>query len=82
MTVPAKGAHQADWEAVTLLLSADLTRVAAVTYSQHGGWYTRVAGRNGFEVRRSADRDLAWAACWPLYGHRGVWLLSCSSARV
>jgi hypothetical protein len=45
-----KGAHQGDWEALTVTLSSDRQRIAAVTYHQHGGWYTRVAGRSGFQV--------------------------------
>ncbi len=57
MTEPVEqGAHQADWEAVTLLLSEDMTRVAAVTFEQHGGRYTRVAGRDGFQVGTAAAR--------------------------
>ncbi|EFJ48073.1 hypothetical protein VOLCADRAFT_91274 [Volvox carteri f. nagariensis] len=43
------GDHQADWETVTVVLSEDRLRIAAVSYSQHGGWYTRVGGRHGFE---------------------------------
>ena len=51
MTSPEpKGMHQGDWEAFTVTLSQDRQRIAAVSYHQHGGWYTRVAGRSGFEV--------------------------------
>ncbi|MGA1842906.1 MAG: hypothetical protein ACMUIU_20000 [bacterium] len=35
--------HHADWERVLVTLSEDKTRIAAVTYFQHSGWYTRLA---------------------------------------
>jgi hypothetical protein len=35
--------HDADWEQVLVTLSEDRSQVAAVTYFQHGGWYTRLA---------------------------------------
>jgi len=41
--VGAKGIHDGDWERVMVMLSEDLSHVAAVTYWQHGGWYTRLA---------------------------------------
>lgn len=37
------GQHNGDWERVMVALSEDTSRVAAVTYWQHGGWYTRVS---------------------------------------
>eukprot|EP00879_Flechtneria_rotunda_P001333 GHRR01001483.1.p1 GENE.GHRR01001483.1~~GHRR01001483.1.p1 ORF type:complete len:354 (+),score=99.46 GHRR01001483.1:873-1934(+) len=51
MTSPTtEGQHQSDWEDVTVILSADKQRVAAVKYGQHGGHYLRLAGRDGFET--------------------------------
>lgn len=38
------GSHQGDWESVTVILSSDRKSVAAVTYNQHTGFYTRIAG--------------------------------------
>jgi hypothetical protein len=35
--------HHADWERILVTLSEDESRVAAVTYFQHSGWYTRLA---------------------------------------
>ncbi|KAG2493017.1 hypothetical protein HYH03_008680 [Edaphochlamys debaryana] len=42
--------HQSDWEAVTVILDRDRRRVSAVQFEQHGGWYTRLAGKGGFET--------------------------------
>jgi hypothetical protein len=39
-----KGDHHGDWENIIVILSEDETRVASVSYFQHGGWYTRIAG--------------------------------------
>jgi hypothetical protein len=44
------GTHPADWEHITVTLSTDGSQPAAVTYYQHGGWYTRIAGRGGFST--------------------------------
>ncbi|HYD81620.1 MAG TPA: hypothetical protein VEC06_17595 [Paucimonas sp.] len=38
------GEHNGDWEHVTVILKEDLSAVAAVSYYQHGGHYTRIAG--------------------------------------
>jgi hypothetical protein len=45
-----KGDHNGDWEHIMVTLSEDKTRVAAVTFWQHAGWYTRLAARNGFAL--------------------------------
>ncbi len=42
--------HDADWEHIVVILSEDTNSIGAVTYFQHGGWYTRLAARGGFEV--------------------------------
>jgi hypothetical protein len=42
------GEHHGDWEHIMVILSEDKTRVVAVTYFQHSGWYTRIVARNGF----------------------------------
>jgi hypothetical protein len=39
-----KGDHHGDWENIIVILSEDESRVASVSYFQHGGWYTRIAG--------------------------------------
>ena len=44
------GEHHGDWEHIMVVLSEDKTRVAAVTYFQHSGWYTRIWARYGFEL--------------------------------
>jgi hypothetical protein len=41
------GSHRGDWENVIVTLSDDARSVAAVTFQQHHGWYTRTRG--GFE---------------------------------
>lgn len=38
-----QGIHDGDWERVMVILSEDSSEVAAVTFWQHGGWYTRLA---------------------------------------
>ncbi len=38
------GSHNGDWEHVMVTLAEDQSRVAAVTYYQHNGSYTRIAG--------------------------------------
>ncbi|HSO47107.1 MAG TPA: hypothetical protein VLQ68_04160, partial [Rhizobiaceae bacterium] len=38
------GAHYGDWEQVMVTLTEDQNAVAAVTFYQHAGWYTRIAG--------------------------------------
>lgn len=37
------GRHHADWEAITVILTEDQSRVAAVTFYQHNNHYTRIA---------------------------------------
>ncbi|MHC4183923.1 MAG: S-layer homology domain-containing protein [Planctomycetota bacterium] len=37
------GDHHGDWERVMVILSEDQSSVAAVTFWQHKGWYTRLA---------------------------------------
>jgi hypothetical protein len=44
------GYHNGDWERVMVTLSEDKSQVAAVTYWQHGGRYSRLAARSGFEI--------------------------------
>ena len=44
------GSHNGDWEDVTVTLSEDQTRIAAVTFSMHGKSYTRLTNRNGFSL--------------------------------
>jgi hypothetical protein len=39
-----KGKHNGDWENVIVILREDRNAVAAVSYFQHGGWYTRISG--------------------------------------
>ncbi len=39
-----RGAHNGDWENVEVILNERRTAVAAVSYGQHGGHYTRIAG--------------------------------------
>jgi hypothetical protein len=36
--------HRADWEHIMVTTSEDWTDIAAVTYYQHSGWYTRIHG--------------------------------------
>lgn len=42
-----QGRHNGDWEQVMVTLSEDATEVAAVTFWQHAGWYTRLAYSDG-----------------------------------
>lgn len=42
--IPKTGRHHADWEAVTVVLTEDRAKVAAVTLYQHNNHYTRIAG--------------------------------------
>lgn len=39
-----QGTHNGDWERVMVTLTEDRNAIAAVTFWQHGGWYTRIAG--------------------------------------
>ncbi|CAF1165736.1 unnamed protein product [Rotaria sp. Silwood1] len=39
-----QGAHNGDWEHVMVILTEDRTAVAAVSFYQHSGHYTRIAG--------------------------------------
>jgi hypothetical protein len=39
-----EGKHNGDWERVMVTLKEDRSGPAAVTYWQHNGWYTRIAG--------------------------------------
>ena len=50
-----RGVHRGDWEKVMVTLSEDMTHVVAVTFSQHGGWYTRLA--NGGDSDRFLGAD-------------------------
>lgn len=45
-----QGAHKGDWERIMVILSEDTTRIAAVTFYQHSGWYTRLGERDGFKL--------------------------------
>jgi hypothetical protein len=47
------GYHNGDWERVMVTLSEDASQVAAVTYFQHEGSYTRLAARSGFELEQT-----------------------------
>lgn len=42
-----KGAHNGDWEHVEVILSQDMSTIAAVSYYQHDGHYTRTIGQKG-----------------------------------
>ena len=44
------GEHVGDWERVMRTTTPDRSAVEAVTYHQHGGWYTRWASLYGFEL--------------------------------
>jgi hypothetical protein len=44
------GTHDGDWEDVTVTLSEDQSRIAAITFTMHGHTYTRLATRGGFDV--------------------------------
>jgi hypothetical protein len=39
-----EGQHYGDWERVMVTLTENRSGIAAVTYWQHNGWYTRIAG--------------------------------------
>ncbi len=39
-----KSSHSGDWEQVMVTLTEDRTGIAAVTFWQHNGWYTRISG--------------------------------------
>jgi hypothetical protein len=41
------GAHHGDWERIYVTTSPDRSRIDAVTYGQHSGWYTRLTGSFG-----------------------------------
>jgi len=43
----AKGYHNGDWEHVTVILKDDRSGIAAVSYYQHNGHYTRIAAGHG-----------------------------------
>jgi hypothetical protein len=47
--------HHGDWERVLVTLKEDRSAVAAVTYYQHTGWYTRLA--NGADLNVSIGAD-------------------------
>lgn len=38
-------AHAADWEHILVTTSEDRISIAAVTYYQHSGWYTKIVGK-------------------------------------
>ena len=42
------GEHEGDWEHVMVVLSEDKTQIAAVTFFQHAGFYTRLGQRGGY----------------------------------
>jgi len=42
------GEHDGDWEHLLVVLSEDKSKVAAVTFFQHSGYYTRLGIRDGF----------------------------------
>lgn len=42
------GEHHGDWEHLLVVLSEDKTQIAAVTFFQHGGYYTRLGRRDGY----------------------------------
>jgi len=42
-----QSAHNGDWEHVTVILKEDRSGIAAVSYYQHNGHYTRIAGIHG-----------------------------------
>jgi phage terminase large subunit-like protein len=39
------GEHMADWEKVMIITNQAQTKVAAVVYDQHSGWYTKIVGQ-------------------------------------
>ena len=47
--VPAED-HNGDWEYALVTLSQDMSKAAAVTFSWHGDYYTRLGGLNGFTI--------------------------------
>jgi hypothetical protein len=46
------GYHHGDWERVMVILSEDQSSVAAVTFWQHSGWYTRLS--DGGDLNRDS----------------------------
>lgn len=42
--IPKTGRHHADWETVTVILTEDRSKIAALTLNQHNNHYTRIAG--------------------------------------
>jgi len=42
--VDDKGSHNGDWEHIMVTLTEDRNDIAAVTFYQHGGHYTRISG--------------------------------------
>ncbi|EYF07034.1 hypothetical protein [Chondromyces apiculatus] len=48
------GYHNGDWERVMVTLGEDMSTIAAVTYWQHSGRYTRLAAQSGFELMNAS----------------------------
>lgn len=44
------GEHVGDWERIMVTTTPDRSAVDAVTYFQHGGWYTRWRSLDGFQL--------------------------------
>jgi hypothetical protein len=53
------GAHRGDWEWVVVTTSNDRRRIAAVTYKQHRGWYTKVHSERGDQKRKHTFLNLS-----------------------
>lgn len=52
--------HPADWEHIMLTLSEDRQSVAAVTYYQHSGWYTKIVGAGSANFPVENGRPIAF----------------------
>jgi hypothetical protein len=71
------GAHNGDWERVVIILSEDKTRVAAITYWQHSGWYTRFSGERGFDLYGNRPVVYVGRANHGSYHNKQSWAQTC-----
>lgn len=51
------GSHPGDWENIMIILSEDTTQVAAVTYFQHGKWYTKFQGNGNLLLTDNTGKN-------------------------
>lgn len=66
------GRHHGDWERIMLTLREDRSAIAAVTYYQHGLWYTRIAGPRDAPCTPSGTGRCAGSYGFPTEAERPI----------